>query len=230
MEDGAGELGEAQSAQVDPTADLPKESDMDIDGNVKTIDLSRESDMDIDGTVKTTLDQSTDSINAQVCEETLLESTQTGETTTDLDGSMSNVESLAMVQESRIEAPSHKIPSSNIAEVLAAGVAAGVAEGIAESIAETIAKETAGSYGQGSTEGRLFDSGRFERMAIAKAVAEVIAESVAHEVAQGLADGLAEAAATAGASNRVEKRKPDNIEGMLTSSVLRYILSSFRIS
>lgn len=213
MEDGAGGLGEIQSLQVDPAADL-----------------SKESDMDIDGTVKTGLDQSTESMDAQVCEEPLLGSAQTGETTTDPDGTMSNVENLAVVQESRKEAPSHKIASSNIAEVLAAGVAAGVAEGIAESIAETIAKETAGSYGQGSSEGRLFDSGRFERMAIAKAVAEVIAESVAHEVAQGLADGLAEAAATAEASNRAEKRKPDNIEGMLTPSKLRCFLILFRVS
>lgn len=212
MEDGAGGLGEIQSLQVDPAADL-----------------SKESDMDIDGTVKTGLDQSTESMDAQVYEEPLLGSAQTGETTTDPDGTTSNVENLAVVQESRKEAPSHKIASSNIAEVLAAGVAAGVAEGIAESISETIAKETAGSYG-GSSEGRLFDSGRFERMAIAKAVAEVIAESVAHEVAQGLADGLAEAAATAEASNRAEKRKPDNIEGMLTPSKLRCFLILFRVS
>jgi len=67
-------------------------------------------------------------------------------------------------------------------------------------------------------EGRLIDSGRLEKMAIATAVAEVIAGSVAQEIAQGLANGLAAAAATAEVSNGVERRKQDNIQGVLSPS------------
>lgn len=202
--EGAVGLGDTQSMQVDPPADLLKRSDTKINGSVDT-----------------SLNCSSEFTNAEEAEEPSLESralAQKEETTRNLDGMMNNLESLTVIQESRKESDRHRIASSSIAEVLAAGVAAGVAEGIAESIAETIAKETAGSYGQGSMEGRVFDSGRFERMAIAKAVAEVIAESVAQEVAQGLADGLAEAAATAEASNRVEKGKPDKIQGVLSPS------------
>lgn len=167
------------------------------------------------------LNCSSEFTNVKEDEEPLIESralAQQAETTRNIDGTMKDLENLTVIQEPRKEADRYRIASSSIAEVLAAGVAAGVAEGIAESIAETIAKETAGSCGQGSMEGRPFDSGRFERMAIAKAVAEVIAESVAQEVAQGLADGLAEAAATAEAFNGVEKKKPENIQGVLSPS------------
>lgn len=210
MEEVAVGSGEIQSVLVDTTADLSKRSDTKINGSVST-----------------SLNRSSEVTNAKEAEESLLDSralVQKAETTRNVDGMMKNLENLTAIQESRKDADKYRIASSSIAEVLAAGVAAGVAEGIAESIAETIAKETAGSCGQGSMEGRPFDSARFERMAIAKAVAEVIAESVAQEVAQGLADGLAEAAATAEAFNgsiteafdEVEKRKPDNTQGTLS--------------
>ncbi|KAG0557150.1 hypothetical protein KC19_11G106100 [Ceratodon purpureus] len=159
---------------------------------------------------------STEIANGKEAQESLLSSrvlAQKTETIKNRDGTMKSLEISTVNQDSRKDTDRHRITNS-IAEVVAAGVAAGVAEGIAESIAETIAKETAGASGQGSMEGRVFDSGRFERMAIAKAVAEVIAESVAQEVAQGLADGLAEAAATGEVFSGVGLKKPDNIQGM----------------
>jgi len=199
-EEGGVGSGETQSVQVDPP-----------------VDLSKRLDTKINDSVNSSLNDSSEFSNAKEVEESLLESralAQGPETPSNPDGMTENVENLTVIQESRLEVDRHRIAPSSIAEVLAAGVA----EGIAESIAETIAKETAGSYGQGSMEGCLFDSSRFERMAIAKAVAEVIAEGVAQEVAQGLADGLAEAAAIAEASNGVEKRMPDNIRGVLSIS------------
>ena len=182
-------------------------------------ELSKRLNAKINGSVSTSPNRSSEIVNAKETEELLLGSrvmAQKTETMKNRDGTMKSLENLTVNQDSRTGADRNRVTSS-IAEVVAAGVAAGVAEGIAESIAKTIAKETAGASGQGSIESRVFDSGRFERMAIAKAVAEVIAESVAQEVAQGLADGLAEAAATAETFNVVEQKKPDNIQGLLSA-------------
>lgn len=198
VEEGVVASGEVQSSQFTPSAELSNRSVSNMNGSVNISPKG-----------------SLQSANVEEPEEPLLRSivlSQKTETIRNRNDTMNRLENLMLIQESRIDVDRYRTSSSSITEAVAAEVAAGVAEGIAESIAESIAKETS-TFEQDSTEGRLFDSGRFERIAIAKAVAQGIAEGVAEEVAQGLTVGLAEAAATAKAPNGVDQMKPASMQG-----------------